>query len=208
MSYAVGGRLPRVGVVLAVLRQAGGSGSDEVPDVRELLGRVQAGEPAAFGEFYDRYVVLVHRYALARLGDRAAAEDVVSETFIRALRHIGAFRWRGVDPAAWLVTIARNLVLDHAGSARARFEVAAGEVRAPGRAADPEAAALARLRHDEVLRCVRMLSPDQQEVIALRYLHDLSIAATAEVMGRSAGAVKALQHRALRRLASLVPADL
>jgi RNA polymerase sigma-70 factor (ECF subfamily) len=206
LSHVIDG--PRgVIALLAALRPAARPAPDGGSGARELLARVQAGEPGAFGEFYDRYGDLVGRYVLARLGDRAAAEDITSEVFIRALRYVGTFQWRGVDPGAWLVTIARNLVLDHAGSARYRMEVTTAEPRASA-VADPEAAALSRLAHAEVLRCVRLLSADQQEVIALRYLSDLSIAATAELMGRTPGAVKALQHRALRRLAALLPADL
>jgi len=207
LSYVIDDPRGVIAVVLAVLRPAGGPVSDGGRDSRELLVRVQAGVPGAFGEFFDRYGDLVGRYVLARLGDRAEAEDITSEVFIRALRYIGTFQWRGVDPGAWLITIARNLVLDHRGSARSRLEVATAEPRAEA-VADPEAAALARLTHAEVLRCVRLLSPDQQEVIALRFLSDLSIADTAAVMGRNPGAVKALQHRALRRLAALLPAEL
>jgi RNA polymerase sigma-70 factor (ECF subfamily) len=183
-------------------------GSDQRDDeVWGLVEAAQGGNLEAFGRLYDRYVTTVHRYAYARLGDRMLAEDVTSETFLRALRRIGTVTYMGRDVGAWFVTIARNLILDHVKSGRARYEVTTGEQRDVDRPVfeGPEAAAMSRLGTEELLRCVRRLAPDQQECIVLRFLHGLSVAETAEVMERNAGAVKALQHRAVRRLAELLP---
>ena len=83
------------------------------PTVADLVARSQAGEPEAFGLLYDRYVDLVYRYIYYRVGSPTLAEDLVSETFLRALRRIDSFTWQGRDFAAWLVTIARNLIADH-----------------------------------------------------------------------------------------------
>jgi RNA polymerase sigma-70 factor (ECF subfamily) len=180
-------------------------------DVRDeevwgLVEAAQRGDTEAFGQLYDRYVDVVHRYAYARLGDRALAEDVTSETFLRALRRIGTVSYRGRDVGAWFVTIARNLVLDHVKSGRNRYEVVGADPMAADRATEgPEPAVLARLSAEELLRCVRQLPPDQQECVVLRFLQGLSVAETAAVMRRNTGAVKALQHRALRRLATLLP---
>jgi RNA polymerase sigma-70 factor, ECF subfamily len=163
----------------------------------------------AFGQLYDRYVDVVHRYAFARLGDRTLAEDVTSETFLRALRRIGTVSYRGRDVGAWFVTIARNLVLDHVKSGRNRYEVVSGEpLEAELCTEGPEPAVLRRLSAEELLRCVRQLPADQQECVVLRFLQSMSVAETAIVMDRNAGAVKALQHRALRRLATLLPEDM
>ena len=181
-----------------------GDGRDE--EVWGLVEAAQTGDAEAFGRLYDRYVEMVHRYAYARLGDRTLAEDVTSETFLRALRRIGTVSYRGRDVGAWFVTIARNIVLDHVKSGRARYEVTTGDPRDTDRATDgPEGAVLARLTSEELLRCIRQLAPDQQECIVLRFLQGLSVAETAEAMERNPGAVKALQHRALRRLADLLP---
>lgn len=179
-------------------------GRDE--EVWGLVEAAQAGDAEAFGRLYDRYVDVVHRYAYARLGDRTLAEDVTSETFLRALRRIGSVSYRGRDVGAWFVTIARNLVLDHVKSGRNRYEVVSGEPMDADRSTEgPEPAVLRRLSAEELLKCVRQLPPDQQECIVLRFLQGLSVAETAAAMHRNAGAVKALQHRALRRLATLLP---
>ena len=82
-------------------------------DVWALVRRAQDGDAEAFGQLYDHYVTLVHRYAYHRVGDRATAEDITSETFLRALRRIDSLSFQGRDVGAWLVTIARNIIFDH-----------------------------------------------------------------------------------------------
>ncbi|RJQ78064.1 sigma-70 family RNA polymerase sigma factor [Pseudonocardiaceae bacterium YIM PH 21723] len=174
----------------------------------ELVNAAQQGDTAAFGKLYDRYVDVVYRYVLFRVGDRNLAEDITSETFLRALRRITSISYQGRDVGAWFVTIARNLIFDHVKSSRYRLEVSTPELGdnqnvAPG----PEAEVLAEATQAEVLRCVAKLNNDQRECIVLRFLQGLSVAETAKVMGRNEGAVKALQHRAVRRLAKLLPAE-
>lgn len=205
-------RRPRRHAGSRVLTPVPRSAPPEEPQERDeevwsLVEAAQAGDTEAFGQLYDRYVTLVHRFAYARLGDRTLAEDVTSETFLRALRRIGTVSYRGRDVGAWFITIARNLILDHVKSGKNRYEVTTGEERDVDRPVldGPEAAVVSRLTSEELLRCVRRLAPDQQECIVLRFLHGLSVAETAEAMERNAGAVKALQHRAVRRLAELLP---
>jgi RNA polymerase sigma-70 factor (ECF subfamily) len=178
----------------------------------ELVHAAQQGDTSAFGRLYDRYVDVVYRYVLFRLGDRDLAEDVTSETFLRALRRITSVSYQGRDVGAWFVTIARNILLDHVKSSRFRLEVVTDEVTEPGSGTvfqiGPEQEAITRATRAELLRCVAELGDDQRECIVLRFLQGLSVAETAEVMKRNEGAVKALQHRAVRRLAQLLPSDL
>ncbi len=173
------------------------------------MRRTQEGDAEAFGLLYDHYATLVYRYVYNRIGDRATAEDVTSETFVRALRRIDSLSFQGRDVGAWLVTIARNIVLDHVKSSRYRLEVATADMRDADRATDgPEDAVVAHLTNRELLACVQQLGSEQQECIVLRFIHGLSVAETAQVMGKKDGAIKALQHRAVRRLASLLPDEL
>jgi RNA polymerase sigma-70 factor (ECF subfamily) len=177
--------------------------------VWELVRRAQNGDPEGFGELYDRYVDVVFRYLYHRVGDRATAEDFTSETFVRALRRIDSLSFQGRDVGAWLVTIARNIVLDHVKSSRYRLEVATADMRDADRATDgPEDAVLQRLANAELMAGVRQLSDEQRECVELRFLQGLSVAETAAAMGKKDGAIKALQHRAVRRLASLLPEGL
>jgi RNA polymerase sigma-70 factor, ECF subfamily len=173
-----------------------------------LVERAQSGDADAFGELYDRYVDVVFRYVCCRVGSRQLAEDLTSETFLRALRRIGSFTWQGRDVGAWFVTIARNLVADHDKSSRYRQEVTTDDLTAYGTHLvddGPEDAVIEVLRGEVLLSGVRRLGAEQQECVVLRFLQDLSVAETAAVMGRSEGAVKALQYRAVRTLARLLP---
>jgi RNA polymerase sigma-70 factor (TIGR02952 family) len=175
-------------------------------DVWELVAQAQAGDAEAFGRLYDHYVSMVHRYVYYRVGDRATAEDVTSETFVRALRRIDSLSFQGRDVGAWLVTIARNIILDHVKSSRYRLEVTTADMRDADRATDgPEDAVVQHLTNRELLACVQQLGSEQQECIVLRFIHGLSVSETAEIMGKKDGAIKALQHRAVRRLAGLLP---
>lgn len=174
-----------------------------------LVKAAQAGDMAAYGELFERYFDVVFRFVLFRTGDRALAEDLTSETFVRALRRISSVSYQGRDIGAWFVTIARNLIFDHVKSSRYRLEQTTGEMmdHSPT-TSGPEQQVLDGATSDELLRCVAKLNPDQQECIQLRFLQGLSVAETAAIMDRNEGAVKALQHRAVRRLAQLLPEGL
>jgi RNA polymerase sigma-70 factor (ECF subfamily) len=188
--------------------------ADERPGAWDLVRAAQEGDTAAFGELYDRYVDTVHRYVLFRLGDRELANDITSETFLRALRRIRSVTYQGRDVGAWFVTIARNIVLDHVKSSRYKLEIVTDEVSespamsgAPENGPDdsPEQLALAGATRNALLRCIAELGDDQRECIVLRFIQGLSLSETATIMRRNEGAIKALQHRAVRKLAQLLP---
>ena len=162
------------------------------------------------GRLYDTYRDRVARFATGRLGDAEKAEDVTSETFEAVLRNLGSYR-AGTDFEAWLFTIAHRRVADHFRRRSRRREVALDEAvhDPPGRAppsgplpavGGPEEAVLAAERRAEVAGAFRRLRADQQEVLALRVLGGLSAVQVGEVLGKSEGAVRVAQHRALRSL--------
>ncbi len=174
-----------------------------------IVGRAQDGDGEAFGELYDRYVGLVFRYVYYRVGDRSLAEDFTSETFLRALRRIATYTWQGRDFGAWLVTIARNLMADHFKSSRFRLEVTTDDLAdADRREEGPERSVVSSMMNEDLLAAVKELGAEQQECIVLRFLQGLSVAETAQVMGKNDGAIKAMQYRAIRTLARKVPRDL
>ncbi|WP_246039614.1 ECF subfamily RNA polymerase sigma factor, BldN family [Glycomyces buryatensis] len=179
-------------------------------EVAQLVARAQDGDASAFGEIYDRYNETVYRYIYFRVNNAQLAEDLASETFLRALRRISSFSWQGRAFGAWLVTIARNLVVDHFKSGRYRLEIAKPDVLGADTAetdpsTSPETAALEKLTNATLLTAVKKLNPDQQECIVLRFLQGFTVAETARTMGKNEGAVKALQYRAVRTLARLLP---
>ncbi|MEU0156436.1 RNA polymerase sigma factor [Micromonospora fulviviridis] len=177
-----------------------------VNDVAVLVARAQAGDAEAFGEVYDRYVDQVFRFVYRRVLDRQVAEDLTSETFLRALRNLAAFRPAGGDFAGWITTIARNLTINHLQSHQRR-ERPVAEVHEPvstGVVAGPEAAAVERLTREALIAGIAKLSPVQRQCITLRYLRELSIEETAQALGRTPAAVKSLQHKALKALRGLL----
>jgi RNA polymerase sigma-70 factor (ECF subfamily) len=184
--------------------------TDAAAEVWALVERAQAGESEAFGLIYDRYVDTVFRFVYFRVGNRQLAEDLTSDTFLRALKRISSFTWQGRDLGAWLVTIARNLVADHFKSGRYRLEVTTGDVldadrEDRGPEGSPEAAVVDHITNVALLTAVKQLNPEQQECIVLRFLQGFSVAETARAMGKNEGAIKALQYRAVRALARLLP---
>ncbi|MBT8228449.1 MAG: sigma-70 family RNA polymerase sigma factor [Dactylosporangium sp.] len=184
--------------------------TDAAAAVWALIERAQAGDGAAFGLLYDRYFDTVFRFVYFRVGNRQLAEDLTADTFLRALKRIGSFTWQGRDLGAWLVTIARNLVADHFKSGRYRLEVTTGDVLdadRPDRGPEgsPEVAVIDHITNVDLLKAVKQLNPEQQECIVLRFLHGFSVAETAQAMGKNEGAIKALQYRAVRALARLLP---
>jgi len=176
--------------------------------VGQLVEAAKSGDVEAFARLYDRYLDTIYRYVYYRVGSRQLAEDLTSETFLRALRRIGTFTWQGRDFGAWLVTIARNLVADHFKSSRFRLEISTADmIAAEGSvesAEGPESAVMRAVTNAALLEGLRRLNPQQQECLVLRFLQGLSVAETARVMGKNEGAIKTLQYRAVRTLAQLL----
>ena len=167
-------------------------------DIEVLVRDGRAGDTYALGQLYDTYRDRVARFATGRLGDAEKAEDVTSETFEAVCRNLASYR-PGTDFEAWLFTIAQRRVADHFRRQSRRREVALDETVQPA-VGGPEEAVLAAERRAEVAGAFRRLRADQQEVLALRVLGGLSAAQVGEVLGKSEGAVRVAQHRALRSL--------
>jgi len=179
--------------------------AEEHSEIWDLVGRAQTGDGEAFGQLYDRYVDTVFRFIYFRINDRTLAEDFTSETFLRALRRIGTISYQGRDIGAWFITIARNIVLDHLKSARARLEMTTGDtIEGDDRAPSPETAVIEALTSERLMAAVARLGDEQRECVMLRFIQGLSVSETAAVMGKNDGAIKALQHRAVRKLADLL----
>lgn len=178
----------------------------EHTEMPSIVARAQEGDAEAFALLYDRYAATVYRYIYYRVDTRSLAEDLTSETFLRALRRITSFTWQGKDFAAWLLTIARNLVADHFKSGRTRLEVSTPYI-IDGNSTEegPEQAVIDSITKTALLDTIRKLDTDQRDCVVLRFLRGLSVAETALAMGRNQGAIKALQYRAVRSLARHFP---
>ncbi len=149
-----------------------------------------------FADLYDKYFCLVYAYTARRVGDRATAEDLTAEVFQKALEYFPKFVWRGVPFGAWLLRIAANIVVD-------RRRQAAHE---QPQSDQEDATEINHFNLEEVekrallFRSVDRLPADQRRVILLRFAEEKSIREIATELGRSEGAVKQLQFRALQTL--------
>lgn len=178
---------------------------DERERIRALVELAQGGDAEAFGQLYDHHVKSIFRYIYFRVGTTQLAEDLTAETFLRAMRSLHTFEWKGKEFAAWLTTIARNLISDHYKSRRTRTEFATDAFPdRPDSAPGPESDVLASLSNAELMTAVASLPSEQRDCVLLRFVQELSIAETAQVLGRSEGAIKQLQLRAVRNLAKIL----
>lgn len=184
-------------------------------EVWGIVQLAQAGDVEAFGQLYDRYIHTIYRYIYSKVRNPHLAEDLTADVFCRALKRIDSFTWQGRDFGAWLITIARRIVADHYKSCRTRRELLStfngNEVGNHGNEHDkhpeshPEDTVVAHLTNVELLSAVKRLSPDQGECIVLRFLMGRTVPETAAIMGKQEGAVKSLQYRAVRALATKLP---
>ncbi|MET0526567.1 MAG: sigma-70 family RNA polymerase sigma factor [Nocardioides sp.] len=172
-----------------------------------LVELARGGDAEAFGMLFDHYHGSVYRFLFHRTRSQVLAEDLTSETFFRALRSMGSFRWQGKDFGAWLMTIARNLATDHFKAGRTRLELTTEDMsfHDDRTTEGPEDAVLTSITNEVLLEALTELPPEQRDCLVMRFLQGMSIAETAAVLGRTEGAVKQLQLRGVRNLAKLMP---
>lgn len=171
---------------------------------RDIIAKAQQGEQSALAHLYEANFRRVYRFVLARLGNAAEAEDVTQEIFMKVLRHLHSFRWTGAPFAGWLFRIARNQVTDHERQRRRRGpeEPLADdhETQTPG----PLEMAERSFTHSLLHAAIARLSPAQREVITLRFAADLSVAETAQALGKKETTVKVLQFQAVAALRKIM----
>jgi RNA polymerase sigma-70 factor (ECF subfamily) len=161
------------------------------------------GEASAFGALYDHYQPAIYRFILFKVGRREDAEDLTHHVFLRAWERIRSYKPRGYPFSSFLYRIARNQIIDHY---RAKRETTPIEELELTLAAAPETAQHidARLETDRVRKVLHEMKTEYQDVIILRFIEELSVEEAAVALGKSAGAVKVLQHRALKKLRELL----
>jgi RNA polymerase sigma-70 factor (ECF subfamily) len=167
------------------------------------IRRAQEGDAEAFGLLYERYLNDVYRYIYYRIGDSLLAEDLTETVFLRVWEKLSSFQIGRIAFRNWLLRVAHNLVVDEY---RARKETSHLEdhphLTAPG--PNPEQAAIAKERHEQLAEAMRRLRPEYQHVLALRFISGLRHSEVAQVLGKSEGTVRVLQHRALQALAKIL----
>lgn len=169
----------------------------EISD-EEMLSQAAQGDGEAFGALYARYVGRIYNYIYYRTGNAYDAEDLTARVFYRAMRHIGNYRDRGLPFSAWLYRIAHNLVANwHRDNSRRREIPLEESVHARYTGGHPEHDLLQLEEEERLMRVIRGLTPERQQLLILKFVEHMSNAEIGQIMGRSEGAVKSLYHRTL-----------
>lgn len=165
------------------------------------LDRAAQGDNEAFGVLYQRYVGRIYNYIYYRTGNQFDAEDLTERVFMRAMRHIGRYTNRGLPFAAWLYRIAHNLVANwHRDNSR-RKEIPLDEgIVIQHHSVHPEHELLQTEERERLIRVIRCLPAERQQLLILKFVEHLSNAEIGQIMGRTEGAVKSLYHRTLLAL--------
>ena len=165
-------------------------------DEQGLIHRAQRGDKEAFARLYQTHFDKIYRYMILRIRNKAEAEDMTQQVFVRAFESIPSFRWKGIPFSSWLFRIAHNLVVDHIRKEQKRPTVPFEESLVASDS-NPQSEVERRLDIERLISATRQLTEAQREVISLRFAAELSVAEVAKAMGKSQGAVKALQHSAI-----------
>ena len=171
-----------------------------------LVLRAQKRDPEAFTKLYEEHFDKVYRYVVLRIGNKTEAEDITQQVFVNAFQSISSYKWRGTPFAAWLFRIARNQVIDRLRKMTKEARSPIGELSSSANT-DPELLAEQKFDIEQLTAATKRLTQAQQEVISLRFAGGLSTAEVAKAMGKSRGAVKALQHSALVALRKMIPQE-
>ena len=167
----------------------------EQADERLLIEAAQK-DPLQFSELYELHFERVYAFVIRRVGDRSTAEDLTSEVFHKALANLRTYEFRGAPFAAWLFRIAGNAVADHAKRSAREAARESKDLAEPSVQPDLDAIE----HHARLFRLVKELPEDQRLVIFRRFVDQVSTREIAHELGRSEGAVKQLQFRALQNL--------
>jgi RNA polymerase sigma-70 factor (ECF subfamily) len=168
--------------------------------VRELVARGQDGDRDALEELYLIHFDRIYSYLHVSVGNRHDAEDLTTQTFLKMLEKIGTFKWQSAPFSAWLFRIAHNLAMDHF-RARRRWRPEEEVPEQPGEEEpSAELEAMQTIGRESMLKLIDRLSPEQQQVLTLKFVFNLPNAEVAAILDKTEGAIKSLQHRALASL--------
>jgi RNA polymerase sigma-70 factor, ECF subfamily len=183
-----------------VTGQSGGPAASDNGQIRDLVERAQLGDRSALEELYLIHFDRIYSYLHMSVGSRHDAEDLTTQTFVKMLESIGRFRWRSAPFSAWLFRIAHNLAMDHF-RARRRWQPEE-EIPEPAGVEEDSAEeqALALIGDASLLELIARLSPEQRQVLTLKFVFRFSNGEAAAILDKTEGAVKSLQHRALATL--------
>jgi RNA polymerase sigma-70 factor, ECF subfamily len=179
----------------------------QTADLRRLVDLAQQGDREALESLYLLHFDRIYSYLHLTVGNRHDAEDLTTQTFLKMLEAIGRFRWQSAPFSAWLFRIAHNLAIDHFRATK-RWQPEE-EVPEPegSEESSAEDEAFESIGRRSMLELIESLSQDQQQVLTLKFVFNFSNGEAATVLGKTEGAVKSLQHRALASLQKQLTPD-
>ena len=178
-----------------------------VQDDALLIEKAKKGDVDAFGELYDRHAPAIFRFVYSQTMHRLDAEDITADVFFKAWQSLPRYRDQGFSFSPYLFRIARNTLIDTRRKRTLTKDISEDEMmKIPDKMdSDPSALLSAKVQHNQLVRILSQLREDYRTVLILRFFSDLNSEEISEVMGRSVGAVRVLQHRALSSLRELIP---
>ncbi|MDQ2951100.1 MAG: RNA polymerase sigma factor [Chloroflexota bacterium] len=174
--------------------RGGANGTDAA-----LVVAAKAGDASAFGELYERYRDPIYRFCLARTGTAHDADDLVSDVFVKALQSIDRYQDRGLPFVAFLYRIARNAAIDRSRTLKQPFSFD-GLLVEPASKQNVEAEAGLAVEKTILLAALARMKPEHRDVITMRFIEGYAALEVAQLLGKTEGAIRTLQHRALERL--------
>jgi RNA polymerase sigma-70 factor (ECF subfamily) len=171
-------------------------------DDEQVINQVKNGDAESFGMLYDQYAEVIFRYVYSHLENRLDAEDLTEEIFLRAWRALPKYDERGLPFSAFLFRIARNSLIDYYRQRKVVQSI--DDIEIQSHDAGPEETVDTRIENNDLRKQIAELREDYRNVLIFRFLSGLSPEETAQVMQRSVGAVRVLQHRALSALKDLL----
>jgi RNA polymerase sigma-70 factor, ECF subfamily len=176
-----------------------------VQDEQSLIRRAQQLDQAALTQIYEENFDRIYRYIALKIGDRTEAEDLTQQVFLNALQSISSYKSKGLPLSSWLYRIAHNQIVDHFRKVTRKTTVPLDEsLPIPDTDPSPQNEIEMKFEMEAVALAAKKLTPAQQEVIGLRFASELSITECAKAMGKSEGAIKALQHSAIAALRKIL----
>lgn len=173
-------------------------------DELTLVQKAKRGEAEAFGKLYDTYISPIYRFIFLKVGHREDAEDLSHQVFLNAWQNIGGYKFQGFPFSSWLYTIARNAVIDYYRTKKPRIDIE--NVPEEKVAEMPETAQAIDDAFDivEIKKALAHLEEEQQTLLVMRFVNDLSTKEIAHILGKSEVSVRVMQHRALKHLKTLL----
>jgi RNA polymerase sigma-70 factor (ECF subfamily) len=170
----------------------------------KLVQSAVGGDSSAFGVLYDHYHAIIYRFVLIKVGRREEAEDITHQVFLSAWQKIKTYKQQGYPFSSWLYQIARNQVIDHYRAKKNDISLEKADPESFAVSVDHNADIAKKMQLETVRAAVAKLKPDYQDVIILRFVEDMSLKETSAALGKSEGAVKLAQHRAIHELKEIL----